>query len=91
MRVVCIDDNYPKVAKNISVPLCVWARHPEKGEIYKVDEIVTYPDGTIGYLLSGFEGRIYGAKYFRPTDDTFGEWVESTLLENVVYEQTINQ
>jgi len=91
MKVVCIDNNFPRVSCNNHVPLSAFKFHPVKGEIYKVDDIITYPNSSIGYLLADFEGRAYGAKFFRPVDDTFGEWVEQTILKDAEYEHVTKQ
>lgn len=91
--VVCIDDNwlYNSVGR---LPL----NRPIKGEIYKVINVKNI-DGLVisGVLAKGnaFElaelPQWWGDGSFRPIDESFGEWVEETILKEVVLEETLNQ
>ena len=80
MKVVCIDDsNFHDV-------------HPVKGEICEVIDTKEYK-GKLWYRLHGyntrnFEGLIcgYNSECFRLVDNSFGEWVEETIMKEVELE-----
>jgi len=80
MKVVCIDDSTFHDA------------HPVKGEICEVIDTKEY-NGKLWYRLHGyntrnFEGLIYGynSECFRLVDNSFGEWVEETIMKEVELE-----
>lgn len=80
-RVVCISESgfheepYPKVND-----ICVVTASKEYKEriFYKL----------LGYTNRDSNGLVYGfvADNFRPVDDTFGEWVEETIMKEVELE-----
>lgn len=69
---------------------------PIKGEIYTLIKQEVYK-GRVWNLLKGWEHfdkqgkrQYFIAENFRPVDDTFGEWVEETLMKEVQIEELIN-
>lgn len=69
-KVVCVDDNFDKRAKNYFTAL------PVRGEIYVVRGTLLFPDAHLGIALVGFPGErtafnefgehMFFAKRFRP-------------------------
>lgn len=89
-HVVCI-----KTFTNLSINTSektTYGVYPQKGEIYEVIEIVVRGDYNYeGYRLVGFAWNdVFNVKNFRPTDDSFGEYVESTLMKEVELEEVLN-
>jgi len=79
-RVVCIDGDFvisKEGDKNHGMPI--------KGEIYTVKLLVEI-GGNDYYILHelGFAG--FRTNAFRPFDDSFGEWIESTVMKEVEFE-----
>lgn len=63
--------------------------HPKiiVGEIYTVIGL-HYNNNYVE--LQEIPGYCYRADCFRPVDDTFGEWVEETIMKDVEIEELIN-
>ena len=79
-----------------------WIRnpHPIKGEIYTVfslDNDNRFPEYKGWYYLTelnvpdGNYRTAYNPSVFRPVDDTFGEWVEETLMKELEYQEALKQ
>ena len=84
-RVVCIDVGKP-------APDCT---NPIKGEIYTVMQLYT---GRISngihvkdwYVLEEFGNEFaFSPKLFRPVDDSFGSWVEETIMKEAELETVL--
>ncbi len=81
-RVVCINDegqNHPDIPK------------VKKGEIYTIRNFVENFKGQKWYQFDEIPDSpgmrpIYLISAFRPVDDSFGEWVEETVLKEIEYE-----
>jgi len=76
-RVVCIDDS-----KMGDTPKII------KGEIYTPIKGSTHPEFIC--LVEFGTDYAYRITCFRPVDDTFGEWVEETIMKDVQIEELIN-
>ena len=81
-KVVCIDNNL-----SWSFPGEPNAK-PLKGEIYTVTGICRKEYCVIKELA---DDECYLMDIFRPVDDTFGEWVEETLMKELQYEEALKQ
>ncbi len=82
-RVVCIIGFYPR-SKNDNMRA---VRYPVIGEIYTVIEVKTIC-GITGYRLAELhQNEIWDVDSFRPVDDSFGEWVEATVLQEGILEE----
>lgn len=88
-HVVCIIDKFG-ISDHYKLP------KPKKGKIYQVEGIEK-SGNNIGYLLVEVNVihpvlgvRIcYDIHNFRPVDDTFGEWVEETVMKEVELEEIL--
>lgn len=91
MRVVCMR------------PMNEWqlsstCKCPDKGDICEVDGVHFGIDDWSFYYLKGYNDIMPDGKridfntyFFRPVDDTFGEWVEETLMKELEYEEALKQ
>jgi hypothetical protein len=82
--VVCVDDSTFYVKP-----------YPKKGDIEKVIDAAIFR-GVEFYRLDGYDykmanGKIvaFAAECFRPVDESFGEWVESTIMKEVELEHAL--
>lgn len=65
--------------------------HVIKGEIYTVIQVDAWEvsDKLFYTLKEKLYENNYCASLFRPVDDTFGEWVEETLMKELEYQEAL--
>ena len=83
-RVVCLKSEWTSL-KAINYP-----SHPIKGEIYTITNID--PNGYLEFFeFPEYKGNtpIYNPKFFRPVDDSFGSWVEETIMKEAELETVL--
>lgn len=89
-RVVCLKPFEGKFDVKNGRPS--WGAVPVKGEIYTVSGVSEPYNGVIGYSLQELHPMdFWNVDCFRPIDDSFGEWVESTVLKESIYEEALKE
>lgn len=69
--------------------------HPQEGEIYTFDGVDPFDSRFIylkefnikAHCIDGYTRISYNSNRFRPVDDSFGEWVEATILQEGILEE----
>lgn len=92
-RVVCTTDAFLNYAIILGIK---GVQFPKKGEIYTIREVVKNRSYLFHEIVNlphkDFDEPepSFGITCFRPVDDSFGEWVESTVLKQAELEEATN-
>lgn len=82
MKVVAIKSHWIVSIKRNFAPYEL----PQEGEIYEV-VFVEHEGNDTYYCLRELPGGVFNSKGFRHIDDSFGEWVEETLIKELEYQE----